>query len=98
MMCVQKVVSNRAAALLSESSVEKNQVRGYQSPLYGRRTAQFEILPFTFFTGNIGRWWGTNPETHGQEEIDIMSANKEADLRKIGLLGVSPSARCNSAA
>jgi AAA+ ATPase superfamily predicted ATPase len=30
-------------------SFMENQVLGYQSPLYGRRTAQFKILPFTFF-------------------------------------------------
>jgi len=27
-----------------------------------------------FFIGNIGRWWGTNPATRSQEEIDIMAA------------------------
>jgi AAA+ ATPase superfamily predicted ATPase len=30
-------------------SFMENQVLGYQSPLYGRRTAQFKILPFSFF-------------------------------------------------
>jgi len=33
----------------SSMSFMENQVLGYQSPLYGRRTAQFKILPFTFF-------------------------------------------------
>jgi len=33
----------------SGMSFMENQVLGYQSPLYGRRTAQFKILPFTFF-------------------------------------------------
>lgn len=27
----------------------ENQVLGYKSPLYGRRTAQFKLHPFTFF-------------------------------------------------
>ncbi|MDR3296475.1 MAG: ATP-binding protein, partial [Clostridiales Family XIII bacterium] len=27
----------------------ENQVLGYKSPLYGRRTAQFKIMPFSFF-------------------------------------------------
>jgi len=31
-----------------------------------------------FFVNNIGRWWGTNPTTHTQEEIDIMAA-RESD-------------------
>ena len=33
----------------SSISFMENQILGYQSPLYGRRTAQFRILPFTFF-------------------------------------------------
>ncbi|MCL2059138.1 MAG: ATP-binding protein [Oscillospiraceae bacterium] len=33
----------------SSLSFMENQVLGYQSPLFGRRTAQFRILPFTFF-------------------------------------------------
>jgi len=32
----------------SSMSFMENQVLGYQSPIYGRRTAQFKILPFTF--------------------------------------------------
>ena len=33
----------------SSMSFMENQVLGYQSPLYGRRTAQFKIMPFSFF-------------------------------------------------
>ncbi len=33
----------------SSMSFMENQVLGYESPLYGRRTAQFKINPFTFF-------------------------------------------------
>ena len=33
----------------SSMSFMENQVLGYQSPLYGRRTAQFKIEPFSFF-------------------------------------------------
>jgi AAA+ ATPase superfamily predicted ATPase len=33
----------------SSMSFMENQVLGYKSPLYGRRTAQFKILPFNFF-------------------------------------------------
>ena len=29
---------------------------------------------------DIGRWWGTNPKTKSQEEIDIMGADKDAAL------------------
>ena len=30
-------------------------------------------LPILFTS--IGRWWGTNPETHGQEEIDLVASD-----------------------
>jgi AAA+ ATPase superfamily predicted ATPase len=33
----------------SSMSFMENQVLGYKSPLYGRRTAQFKIMPFSFF-------------------------------------------------
>jgi len=33
----------------SSMSFMESQVLGYQSPLYGRRTAQFKILPFSYF-------------------------------------------------
>lgn len=33
----------------SSMSFMENQVLGYQSPLFGRRTCQFKILPFEFF-------------------------------------------------
>lgn len=37
----------------SSMSFMENQVLGYKSPLYGRRTAQFKILPFTFFESSL---------------------------------------------
>lgn len=39
----------------SSMSFMENQVLGYQSPLYGRRTAQFKILPFDFL--DTGKWF-----------------------------------------
>ena len=33
-----------------------------------------------FFIGSLGRWWGTNPKTRGQEEIDIMAVRKDDAL------------------
>ena len=40
---------------------------------YGQ--AKENRLPF--FVGDFGRYWGTNPETKTQEEIDIMAVRKE---------------------
>jgi AAA+ ATPase superfamily predicted ATPase len=46
-----KFKNSRLMLILCGSSMSfmENQVLGYQSPLYGRRTAQFKILPFDFF-------------------------------------------------
>lgn len=45
-----KFLQSRLMLILCGSSLSfmENQVLGYQSPLYGRRTAQMKILPFTF--------------------------------------------------
>ena len=32
-------------------------------------------LPILFTS--IGRWWGTNPVTHGQEEIDLVANDRK---------------------
>lgn len=39
----------------SSMSFMERQVLGYQSPLYGRRTAQFKILPFDYL--DTGKWF-----------------------------------------
>ncbi|HJC24184.1 MAG TPA: ATP-binding protein [Candidatus Eisenbergiella merdavium] len=39
----------------SSMSFMENQVLGYQSPLYGRRTAQFKLLPFDYL--DTGKWF-----------------------------------------
>lgn len=39
----------------SSMSFMENQVLGYQSPLYGRRTGQFKVLPFDYL--DAGRWF-----------------------------------------
>lgn len=45
-----KFLESKLMIILCGSSLSfmENQVLGYQSPLYGRRTAQMKILPFTF--------------------------------------------------
>lgn len=50
----------------SSMSFMEHQVLGYQSPLYGRRTAQFKILPFDYL--ETGQWF---PE-YSCEERAIM--------------------------
>lgn len=45
-----KFLNSKLMLILCGSSLSfmENQVLGYQSPLYGRRTAQMKVLPFTF--------------------------------------------------
>jgi len=43
-------------------------------------TAQARKDDMPFFIGNVGRWWGTNPATRTQEEIDIMAARENDAL------------------
>ena len=47
----EKFKASKLMLILCGSSMSfmENQVLGYQSPLYGRRTAQFKITPFGFF-------------------------------------------------
>lgn len=47
----QKMKQGKLFLILCGSSMSfmEHQVLGYKSPLYGRRTAQFKILPFDFF-------------------------------------------------
>jgi AAA+ ATPase superfamily predicted ATPase len=33
-----------------------------------------------FFVGNMGRWWGTNPSTRAQDEIDIISLHNDSAI------------------
>jgi len=40
--------------------------------------AKRDALPF--FIGNVGRWWGTNPKTRLQEEIDIITTRQDSAL------------------
>lgn len=47
----------------SSMSFMEHQVLGYQSPLYGRRTGQFKILPFDYL--DTGRWF---PEYTSEEK------------------------------
>ena len=48
---IDHIMKNRKIFVIlcgSSMSFMENQVLGYQSPLYGRRTAQFKINPFTY--------------------------------------------------
>lgn len=46
------------------------------------KRAREEALPFTPL--RFGRWWGTNPETKGQEDIDIVADNHMRSALLVG--------------
>jgi len=50
--CIDKILQSTKIMLIlcgSSMSFMENQVLGYESPLYGRRTAQYKILPLDYF-------------------------------------------------
>ena len=50
--CIDTFMQNTAILLIlcgSSMSFMENQVLGYQSPLYGRRTAQYKIMPLDYY-------------------------------------------------
>lgn len=53
--CIDHKMKNSKLFLIlcgSSMSFMEHQVLGYKSPLYGRRTAQFKIMPFDFWDAN----------------------------------------------
>ncbi|GHU48991.1 ATPase AAA [Clostridia bacterium] len=58
-----KMLNSKIFLILCGSSMSfmENQVLGYKSPLYGRRTAQFKVMPFDYFVS--GKFFdGYSPE------------------------------------
>lgn len=71
------------------SSVYQNLVKPQLSDFMGRVfediCAQYLFLPEVYsalplFMGNLGKWWGTNPRTKSQEEINLMAVHEEKAL------------------
>jgi len=62
-----KLLQSRLFLILCGSSMSfmEHQVLGYQSPLYGRRTAQFKIEPFDYYTSS--RFYSQN-EAYSDED------------------------------
>jgi AAA+ ATPase superfamily predicted ATPase len=72
------------AEAVYESEVEE-QLNAYMGFIFEEICKQWllemaKIKALPFFIGNIGRWWGTNSQTHSQEEIDIMASRKDEVL------------------
>ncbi len=77
----EQLTDTESMLVLCGSSVSamESEVLGHESPLYGRRTGQIDLQPFTFGAvwemirrgdveqySEVGRWW------YGESEIDIV--------------------------
>lgn len=56
----------------------KPQLSDFMGKIFEEICAQYLFLPQVYSTlpfpiGNLGRWWGSNPLTKSQEELDLMS-------------------------
>lgn len=59
----------------------KPQLTDFMGKIFEEMCIQYLFLPDVYDTapfpiGNIGRWWGTNPKTRTQEEIDIVAVSE----------------------
>ena len=59
----------------------KPQLTDFMGKIFEEMCTQYLFLPDVYDTapfpiGNIGRWWGTNPKTRNQEEIDIVAVSE----------------------
>lgn len=71
------------------AAVYLNLVKPYLADFMGRIfediCGQYIFLPniyptLPFSIGNLGKWWGTNPHTKSQEELDLMAVFEEKTL------------------
>ena len=77
-------IISRGASELAYSRIE-NELPHYMSGIFEGICKEYlwRLLlagksPITF--SDLGRWWGTNPKTRGQEEIDIMGTDRDAAI------------------
>lgn len=76
---------SRGAGSAVYENVVKPQLSDFMGRIFEDICSQYLFLPeiysnLPFFIGNIGKWWGTNPHTKSQEEIDLMSIYEENAL------------------
>lgn len=81
-----RFIPNNISALQNDMSelvynMIENQFQSYMGPIFEEICRQYlwqlnrqGQLPFIFTS--LGRWWGTNPSTRQQEEIDIVASDR----------------------
>ena len=76
------LIENDAGDIVWQKKIAPNYDAEYMGAEFERICREYLIrqntkgaLPFLFTS--IGRWWGTNPETRKQAEIDIMAKDEE---------------------
>ena len=69
---------SRGAGAAVYQNVVLPQLTDFMGRVFEDICVQYLFLPdiyakLPFFVGNLGKWWGTNPHTKSQEELDIMA-------------------------
>lgn len=75
----------RGAGVSVYQNLVKPQLADFMGRIFEDICAQYLFLPgiyptLPFFVGNLGKWWGTNPYTKSQEEIDLMAVFEDKML------------------
>ncbi len=72
----------RGAGNAIYDGIVKLQLNDFMGKIFEEICIQYLFLPHIYVKnpfpiGNIGRWWGTNPLTKSQEEIDIVATSED---------------------
>ena len=76
---------SRGAGIAVYENAVKPQLTDFMGRIFEDICVQYLFLPdiyenLPFFIGTIGKWWGTNPHTKSQEELDLMAVFEENAL------------------
>ena len=77
-------ISRGAGAAVYEYIV-KPQLNDFMGKIFEEICVQYIFMPdvyptLPFYVGNVGKWWGTNPVTKSQEELDIVGITDDKIL------------------
>ena len=77
-------IARGAGAAIYENIV-KPQLADFMGKIFEEICVQYLFQPDIYSTnpfpiGNVGRWWGTNPLTRSQEEIDIVAVSEDSAI------------------
>ncbi len=76
---------SRGAGLSVYQNLVKPQLSDFMGRIFEDICGQYLFMPdiyptLPFFIGNLGKWWGPNPHTRTQEELDLMAVFEDKAL------------------